>query len=49
MKLPTGKLISVVVYLRASEKQYLNNSNEIGVLDEGTAREAESKHLGGEN
>lgn len=41
MKLETGNLISEVVFLRVSEKQSLNNSNEIGVLEKGTVREAE--------
>lgn len=47
MKLETGNLISEVVFLRVSEKQSLNNSNEIGVLEKGTAREAERICLGG--
>lgn len=39
-------LIAEGVYLRSSEKQSLNNSNEIRVLEEGTAREEERVHPG---
>lgn len=43
--LETGKLNHEVVYLRVSEKLSSNNNHEIGVLEEGTAMEAERGRL----
>lgn len=46
MKLETGNLISEVVFLRVSEKQSLNNSNEIGVLEKAQP-ERQKEYAGG--